>query len=128
MYRNFERFYNGPRSARKFLSCSPQKGKFKSCHRFLAYCWSSKIIQSIIVRHFASDDDSLGALPSPYLGILKFGKDGRRGYQIPKSGSPQLVRNLIFIYKNTLTQLYFSDAFQSRRQRFATYSYSIRFL
>ena len=43
------------------------------------------------MRHFASDDDSLGALPSPYLGILKFGKDGRRGYQIPKSGSLQLV-------------------------------------
>ena len=77
------------------------------------------------MRHFASDDDSLGALPSPYLGILKFGKDGRRGYQIPKSGSLQLVS--IFLYKNNLFQLFFSDAFQSRRQRFATNSYPLRF-
>ena len=45
-----------------------------------------------MVRHFATDDDTIVALPSPYLGVLKFGKDGRRGYQIPKCGNLQLVR------------------------------------
>ena len=44
-----------------------------------------------MVRHFATDDDTVTALPSPYLGVLKFGKDGRRGYQIPKCGNLQLV-------------------------------------
>ena len=34
---------------------------------------------------------------------------------------------VFFLYKNNLFQLFFSDAFQSRRQRFATYSYSLRF-
>lgn len=47
--------------------------------------------KNIVVRHFATDDDLLAALPSPYLGVLKFGKDGRRGYQIPKCGNLQLT-------------------------------------
>ena len=43
------------------------------------------------MRHFANDDETMTALPSPYLGVMNLGKEGRRGYQIPKFGNLQLV-------------------------------------
>lgn len=51
----------------------------------------SHLKKNLFVRHFATDEDSLVALPSPYLGIVKLSKDGARAYQIPKSGYLQLT-------------------------------------
>lgn len=49
--------------------------------------------KNLSVRHFATDEDSLVALPSPYLGTVKLsrGPKPKSGYQIPKSGFIQLT-------------------------------------
>lgn len=49
--------------------------------------------KNLSVRHFATDEDSLVALPSPYLGTVKLsrGPKPKSGYQIPKSGYIQMT-------------------------------------